>query len=197
MFETDLDESISQSYIRKFTVRFFTVVIIKKPDYLIIEDKRISTGIVLPLLFLLLIVPLLIMFFLLIFGSSLVVIFFGLFFLLAVFLFYLALSASFHQRTTFYRNKDLYEITRTSFLKSSFINGKTSDIKEVRIEVHWSETDEGARVFTSTSYLIFNNLQQQTLERNTFSNDYRTTSKIVFAVCDYLHIPYSEEEFRN
>ncbi|NJM51955.1 MAG: hypothetical protein HC846_00385 [Blastocatellia bacterium] len=202
MFETDLDESISGSYIRRFSERFFPVLIIKKPDYLIIEDKRIDGKIVLPFFFFLLILPLLIMISPLmiysIFGFVLVV----LFLLLAIFLFYIILSTSFRQRAIFNKDKDFYEIIKTNFLKSESISGKISDLKAIKIEVNWYETDDRERRHTSTSYLIpkdiiLNDLRRQTLERNTFNNDYKTTTKIVFAVCDYLNIPYFEEEFER
>jgi hypothetical protein len=202
MFETDLDKTSTGGYFDWFWDKFFPVSIVKRPDYLIIQDRRIEGSILFPIIGVLGIWVVLSLIFSRFTDSILIFLFFGLFALLAVFFLLVAYSYFFSQTIIFYKNKDSYEIINKRLFNSETTNGNISDIKEIKLSLSYYTDDDGQKQLKSTSKLIpkdliLNDLRIQELERNTINNSYENTFRIVLAISKFLEIPYSEEEQDN
>lgn len=200
MFETKIeDEGITERIRSWFGDKFFPVNIAKRKDYLIIEDKRIRGNILLPSLAVIAILAVVsfifpwvvssIWEFLALIAAAIVIVFF-----------LLVLISSFVRRTiVFYKDKDTYEIINHGLFKTHRETGDISDIKEIKIIIRRSENSDGDESYTFTSQIvpkrvILDDLRVQDLEKETIFNSYETTTRIVFAVTDFLNIPYSEDE---
>lgn len=198
MFETDLDKSSTSGYFDWFWDKFFPVNIAKRPDYLIIQDRRIEGSLLIPAIGAILIWAALSFAFSRLTDSVLIFLLFALFAILVVFFLLIAYSYFFCQTIVFYKNNDSYEIINKRPFNSQTETGSISDIKEIKICLNYY-TNDGERELVSTSKLIpkkliLDDLRMQNLERNTINNNYETTTRIVFAISDFLNIPYSEEE---
>jgi hypothetical protein len=201
MFETDLEEGLTERYFGWFRDKFFPVIIVKRPDYLIIEDRRISGNMLLPFSGACLILLVLAILLSSVVSSFLGFLLFVVFSTLILFFLTVVLSRFLRQTVAFYQGKDLYEIINHGLVRSHRETGNVSDIKEIKILLNYYRNG-GERRLTSTSKLIpkdliLNDLRIQNLERSTINNNYRTTTKIVYAISDFLQIPYSEEEVES
>lgn len=202
MFETDLNETFSELYTRKFAEKFFPVLFIKKPDYLIIEDRRPSSF----MLALLLCVVIGLAVFVGLIGATfakgwLMWAEIGVAFMIP-FLFLWLLPFAFGQRMIFYKEKDAYEIIEKQFFFSQKTIGKISEIRYLHLEEiciigrdreNYPE-EERTKNYETRGYLVLKNDERKTIVKKTFHNDYRLTRKIVFGISEFLNISVSETE---
>lgn len=198
MFETDLDKSSTSGYFDWFWDRFFPVNIAKRPDYLIIQDRRIEGNILIPVISAALVWIGLTIAVSRFTDSIWIFLFLGLFSALAVFSLLVAYSYFFCQTIAFYKDKDRYEIINKRLFNSQTESGSISDIKEIKICLSYYRSDGETNVVSTSKLipkdLILDDLRIQNLERDTINNSYENTTRIVFAISDFLQIPYSEEK---
>jgi hypothetical protein len=192
------DEGVFDRLSGMFWDRFFPVVIIKRPDYLIIEDRRIAGNMLVPAIGIFAIVIALGIFLSPMLSSTWLFLLFALLATAAILFAFQVLAYFFRQTILFYKDKDTYEIINRGIFGTIRDTGAISDIKEIRILLtHYTSDGERHQVSSSRlipKNLILNDLRIQDLERKTLNNSYSTTTRIVYAISGFLDIRTSQEE---